>query len=129
MVISVDINGGVRIAPMNQTFGVGNVRESLVDSFELDHSIVAQQRSSGGETLNGVAPFPIPFGAVTHAQFVLLRILNGKSVVVTVTSPAGVLQQISLSGVWLWTAANPNDAITAVTITGAADIEYSIAGT
>jgi hypothetical protein len=75
-----------------------------------------------------LAPFVVAFDSVLKARFICLRVTNGSSIKVLITSPSGTDQAIKVSSIWIWHSPNPGDEITAIKLVGTADIEIMIAG-
>lgn len=80
--------------------------------------------------INGtdVAPFLVPFGALTKVRAVAIRAVDGQSLVVKLTSAAGADQAVPVSGVLVVHAKNPGDQFTAVKVVGVGRIEYLVGG-
>ena len=75
-----------------------------------------------------LAPFAVAFDSVTKARFVGMRVINGSSIKVLLTSPSGTDQAVKVSSMFLWHSPNSGDEITAIKLVGTADIELLIAG-
>lgn len=73
-------------------------------------------------------PFVLPLGAVTKVRAVCVRVVDGASVQVLVSSAAGNDQAIPVSDLVLVRAQNDGDQLTAVKVVGTARIEYLIGG-
>ena len=74
------------------------------------------------------SPYVLEMDSVVKARFIALRVVNGASIQLQVTSPAGTLQTFVVSPLLLLTAQNPGGEITAINLVGTADIEVLIAG-
>lgn len=67
-------------------------------------------------------------GAVTKVRALAVRAVDGQSLVIQVSSAAGVNQSIPCSDLFVLLAKNPGDELTAISITGTGRIEYIIGG-
>jgi hypothetical protein len=75
-----------------------------------------------------LVPFAVAFGSVTKARSLGMRVINGSSIKVLLTSPSGTDQALKTSSMLLWHSPNSGDEITAIKLVGTADIELLIAG-
>ena len=75
-----------------------------------------------------LVPFAVAFDSITKARFVGLRVINGSSIKMLLTSPSGTDQALKVSSLVLWHSPNSGDEITAINLVGTADIELLIAG-
>jgi len=75
-----------------------------------------------------LVPYAVAFDSITKGRFLGLRVINGSSIKVLITSPSGTDQAIKVSSLLLWHSPNSGDEITAINLVGTADIELLIAG-
>lgn len=75
-----------------------------------------------------LVPYAVSFDSITKGRFLGLRVINGSSIKVLITSPSGTDQAIKVSSLLLWHSPNSGDEITAINLVGTADIELLIAG-
>ena len=75
-----------------------------------------------------LVPYAVAFYSITKGRFLGLRVINGSSIKVLITSPSGTDQAIKVSSLLLWHSPNSGDEITAINLVGTADIELLIAG-
>ena len=104
---------------------------SLSDSFDTSFTGTYSSGTSKRLTVIGatdIAPFAVAMDSVAKARFIAMRIVNGASLKVLLTSAAGADQAIKVSSVLIWHSPNAGDEITAIKLVGTADIELMIAG-
>lgn len=73
-------------------------------------------------------PYIVSLGSIVKVRFIGLRVINGSSIKLLRTSPAGTDQAIKVSSMELWHSPNSGDEVTAIKLVGTADIELLIAG-
>lgn len=73
-------------------------------------------------------PFVVALGSVVKVHFLGLRVINGSSIKVLLTSPSGTDQALKTSSLLLWHSPNSGDEFTAIKLVGTADIELLIVG-
>lgn len=103
---------------------------SLADNLNTSFSATYAASKSSRLAVVGatdIAPLVLSLDSITKVRFFALRVLNGPSIKVKLTSAAGADQ--AQSGVFfLWHSPNSGDEITAIKLVGTADIELMIAG-
>ena len=75
-----------------------------------------------------LVPYVVTLDTITKVRFLGIRVINGSSIKVKLTSPAGTDQVLQVSSLLLWHSPNSGDEITAIKLVGTADIELLIAG-
>jgi hypothetical protein len=119
----IQIAGGLVIGPsaLGQTPG-----PSIVASANLGLERKAAKRTGDSLSVVDGSPLALPFGGITAARFVYIRVLGSALLTAQVMSSLGVAR-IPIAGMFLWD--NPvGPAITAITLEGTGDFEYQIAG-
>ena len=107
--------------------GGPSLSDTLNTSFSGTYSSAKSSRLSViGAT--DFAPYVFSMDSVVKARFIGMRILNGPSIKVLLTSTSGTDQAIKVSSLLLWNSPNAGDEITAIKLVGTADIEILIAG-
>jgi hypothetical protein len=97
---------------------------SLVMAMNLELVRPVSKRVGDAISISGAQA--LSFGSLSAARFVYIRVLSETPVTITITSALGTTS-FPMSGTWVWD--NPaGPAITAITLTGVADIEYQVAG-
>ena len=103
-----------------------SLADTLNTSFSATYSASKASRLSVvGAT--DVSPYILPLDSITKVRFFALRVLNGPSIKVKLTSAAGA-DQAQSGTFFLWNSPNSGDEITAIKLVGTADIELMIAG-
>lgn len=74
-----------------------------------------------------VDPFVLSLDSIENVRFLGVRVVNGASIQVVVTTAAGE-ETYNVSPLLLLFAQNPGDEITAISLVGTADLEVMIAG-
>jgi hypothetical protein len=72
--------------------------------------------------------FTPALGAISKIRYVVIRAVDGESLVASVTWANGANQLIPISDVFLLKAKNAGDELTALSVSGIGRIEYIIAG-
>lgn len=110
--------------PSNVTDGT---KSNLID---LGFARPYQKSVSASVSVSATAlsPFSINLNGLVSVNLLALKILDGQSLKVLVTSAAGTDQAVQVSGLWLWHSPVAGDVMTAVKLVGTADVEYLIAG-
>jgi hypothetical protein len=75
-----------------------------------------------------IAPYVVSLDTITKVRFIGIRVINGSSIKLVLTSPSGTDQAFKTSSLWLWNSPNAGDEFTAIKLVGTADIELVIAG-
>jgi hypothetical protein len=75
-----------------------------------------------------LSPYTVALDSITKARFLGVRVINGSSIKMLLTSPSGTDQALKVSSMLLWHSPNSGDEITAIKLVGTADIELLIAG-
>jgi hypothetical protein len=115
---------------------VGSDPATITDSAALMQSIdLAFQATydgvlAGAQTINGTdgSPFVPALGSMVAVRAIAVRAVDGQSLVVKLTSAAGVDQAIPVSDLILVRAQNAADKFTAIKIVGAGRVEWLLAG-
>ncbi len=103
-----------------------SLSDNLNTSFSATYSASKSSRLSVvGAT--DIAPYVVALDTITKVRFLALRVLNGPSIKLKLTSPAGA-DQAQSGTFFLWHSPNSGDEITAIKLVGTADIEIMIAG-
>ena len=102
-------------------------------SYMLNTSFQGTYGATKGSSLSIVGatdllPFIVSLDSIVKARFLGIRVLNGPSIKVLLTSPSGTDQALKVSSLLLWHSPNSGDEITAIKLVGTADIEILIAG-
>lgn len=91
----------------------------------------AYAKSAGASvtiTSTDLAPFSVNLNGLVSVNLLAIKILNGLSVKVLLTSAVGTDQAVNVSGLWVWHSPVAGDVLTAVKLVGTAELEYLIAG-
>ena len=118
--------GAVTGSPTNSPCG-----PTLSDTLRTDFQGTYGASKSSRLAINGatlLVPYTVAMDSVAKARFLGLRVVNGASIQVLLTTPAGTDQAINVSSLLLWHSPNSGDEITAIKLVGTADIELMIAG-
>ena len=107
--------------------GGPSLADTLNTSFQGTYSASKSSRLSVVAATD-IAPYTVTLDSVSKARFLGLRVINGASIKVLLTSPSGTDQTIKVSSLLLWHSPNSGDEITAIKLVGTADIEILIAG-
>lgn len=119
----IQIAGGLVIGPSALGVIPG---PSIVVSANLGLARTAAKRAGDSLSVMDGSPLALPFGGITAARFVYIRVAGSAVLTAQILSSLGVAR-IPLSGMFLWD--NPiGPAITAITLEGTGDFEYQIAG-
>lgn len=109
------------------TVGGPSLQDYLDTSFTGTYSAGTSKRLTViGAT--DIAPFTVALDSIAKVRFIGMRIVNGASLKMLLTSASGADQAIKLSSFFLWHSPNAGDEITAIKLVGTADIELMIAG-
>jgi hypothetical protein len=109
------------------TVGGPSLSEYLDTSFTGTYSAsTAKRMTVVGAT--DIAPFTVALDSISKVRFLGLRVVNGASLKLLLTSASGTDQAVKVSSLWLWHSPNAGDEITAIKLVGTADIELMIAG-
>lgn len=107
--------------------GGPSLADMLNTSFNQTYSASKASRLSVvGAT--DLVPYVVTLDSITKARFIGLRVINGASIKMLLTSPSGTDQALNVSSMFLWNAPNSGDEITAIKLVGTADIELLVAG-
>lgn len=121
----IKVVGAVTAAPATSSLYSCTLQELL----SLDACAVYQ--SSKGNVLTiastDMAPFTIPFEAITKGRFFAARILAGASMKVLMTTGLGVAP-LPLSDLLLIHNPNEGDQFTQIQVVGTGDFAYALAG-
>jgi hypothetical protein len=103
---------------------------SLMQSIDLAFNATYDGVIGGALTINASdgSPFVPALGAIVAVRAVAVRAVDGQSLVVKLTSAAGIDQAIPVSDLMLVRAQNANDQFTAIKIVGVGRIELLLAG-
>lgn len=117
--------GSISAGPANTSDQV-----SLDQALDLDSTAKYDAAWGSSQPINGTsqAPFVLNLGAVAGLLAVAIRAVDGQSLVVRITSSAGVDQAIPVSDLFVLKVASTSDQITAVKIVGTGRIEYLVGG-
>lgn len=94
----------------------------------IDLAFKATYDASFGGNVPISGTFTPALGAVTKVRAVVVRAVDGQSLVVRVTSALGAAQAIPVSDLLVLRAQNTGDEVTALSITGTGRVEYMVAG-
>ena len=120
-------SGAVTRQPVSSFPGGPSLSDMLNTSFQGTYGATkASPLSIVGAT--DLLPFIVSLDSIVKARFLGIRVLNGPSIKVLLTSPSGTDQAIKVSSLLLWHSPNSGDEITAIKLVGTADIEILIAG-
>ena len=120
-------SGAVTRQPVSSFPGGPSLSDMLNTSFQGTYGATKSSALSiVGATLG--SPFILDMDSVVKARFLGIRVLNGPSIQLLITSPSGTDQSIKTSSLLLWHSPNSGDEITAIKLVGTADIEILIAG-
>ena len=120
-------SGAVTRQPVSSFPGGPSLSDMLNTSFQGTYGATKSSALSiVGATLG--SPFLLDMDSVVKARFLGIRVLNGPSIQLLITSPSGTDQSIKTSSLLLWHSPNSGDEITAIKLVGTADIEILIAG-
>jgi hypothetical protein len=125
--VTVQHTGSLAGSPATATSAFPSLTEIANTSFQRTYS----QRIAGTLSVIGatdLSPLAMPFGSITKAHVVYLR-MQGGSLKVKFTSAAGVDQAILVSDEILLHTPNVGDEITAINLVGTGvDCEYVLIG-
>ena len=120
-------SGAVTRQPVSSFPGGPSLSDMLNTSFQGTYGATKSAALSiVGATLG--SPFVLDMDSVVKARFLGIRVLNGPSIQLLITSPSGTDQAIKTSSLLLWHSPNSGDELTAIKLVGTADIEILIAG-
>ena len=120
-------SGAVTRQPVSSFPGGPSLADMLNTSFQGTYGATKSAALSiVGATLG--SPFVLDMDSVVKARFLGIRVLNGPSIQLLITSPSGTDQAIKTSSLLLWHSPNSGDELTAIKLVGTADIEILIAG-
>ena len=118
--------GSLTISGAPSTPGT-NLLESVNTGFQVTCSMskTAQLAVVGATDL---APLVVSLDTIAKVRVLALRVLNGASIKVLLTSPKGIDQAFSTGDMFLWSSRNSGDEITGIKLVGTADVEIVIGG-
>lgn len=123
MSFTVSLAGSVQASPASITDTTGILAQSIdLGSTETFDAVFA-----GSIPIAGT--FVPALGAITKIRYVVLRAVDGESLVASITWAGGANQRVPISDVFVLKARNTGDELTAISISGTGRIEYIIAGT
>lgn len=100
-------------------------------SLEFERTLAQSDAGTVQVTSTDGLPYNLVVATITSVRLLFIRVLNGGTLKVLLTSAAGVDQAIRLSGEQLWEAPNAGDEFSAVKIVtagAAVDFEYIVGG-
>ena len=104
-----------------------SLADTLNTSFQGTYSASKASRLSVvGAT--DLAPYTVALDSIVKARFIGMRVINGSSIKILLTSAAGDSQALTTGSLLLWHSPNSGDEITAIKLVGTADIEIMVAG-
>lgn len=103
---------------------------ALIQAIDLAFQAVYDGVQGGALTINGtnLAPFIPSLGSIAKVRAIAIRAVDGQSLVVKLSSAAGIDQAIPVSDLLLLRAQNVGDEISAIKIVGSGRVELLIAG-
>ena len=120
-------SGAITRQPVSSFPGGPSLSDMLNTSFQGTYGATkSAPLSIVGAT--DLLPFIVSLDSIVKARFLGIRVLNGPSIKVLLTSPSGTDQALKVSSLLLWHSPNSGDEITAIKLVGTADIEILIAG-
>lgn len=119
-------NGAVQGSPASASSGIPSLLEVLNTSFNATYGASKGARVGiVGATLG--APYIIPLETIVKVRVVVMRVRGG-TMTLSVDSAAGATQLITVSDVVLLHLPFAGSELTALRLSGTADVEYIIAG-
>jgi len=104
-----------------------SLSDTLNTSFQNTYSASKASRLSVVAATDQT-PYTFPLDSITKARFIGVRVLNGASIKILLTSASGTDQALKTCSLLLWNSSNSGDEITAIKLVGTADLEILIAG-
>ena len=126
----IQLTGVLTGTPAN----TGYFSASLVDLLQLNfcdcYACLVNRVESEIVSSSG-SPFALPFGTMTKARVVAIRLLAGVTINVTITTTAKGAATFPVSDLYVHRVRNPGDEILSITIdtsSQACDVAYLLAG-
>lgn len=124
---TVEINGFCQLGPSSPITSWSAAAPSLQPTLDLGLKRTYPEHQEGHLSLEAATDYALPLGTVAAVRFLALRVISG-TLQVKVTSAVGTDQSFRLSDLLVLSTPATGDELTAIKLTGTADVEYIAAG-